>query len=53
MKSRTTKPKDTKTKNDAHLANLIRRCREDLQENKPVKAHMWLENIEMYLYEEY
>lgn len=34
---------------DTHLANLIRRCREELQNNRPVQAHMWLGDIEKYL----
>lgn len=48
-----TKPKGMKAKNDAHLVNIIRRCREELQDNKPVQAHMWLGDLERYLYAEY
>lgn len=34
---------------DDHLNNLIRRCREELQANHPVQAHMWLSDIARYV----
>lgn len=37
---------------DGHLANLLRRIREELQANKPVLAYTMLQSLEKYLAEE-
>ena len=39
-----------RNKTDAHLANLLRQVREELQDNKPVRAFIVLKVLENYLY---